>query len=140
MGNISGIISAGGEYSALYNGKGRPRYWERFAPPEPPPAETEPALEDAEAPTEAPAPDWGHFSFQWDEEGRITRFTGIYSEPSPPDTPEDSGVETDIRYEYILDEQGNWIERRATPMVYRAGFLVPGTVEQIFRRVEYPVF
>jgi hypothetical protein len=162
MGNISGIVSSAGEYSALYIGKGKPRYWER-SPAVPGassvPAESPPALQDAAGPPAAlpVATDPGHFSFQWDENGRITRFTGVYRGLPLPDAPGNidgqvpsggdamdgdatGGEETDVRYEYILDERGNWIERRATSMTHRAGFLVSGTVERIFRRIEYPVF
>jgi hypothetical protein len=117
MGNISGIVSAAGEYSALYTGKGKPRYWERLAA----------------------VPDPGHFSFQWDEEGRVTRFTGVYRSMPLPDAPDGVG-ETDVRYDYTLDARGNWTERRAVSMARRAGFLVSGPVERIYRRIEYPAF
>jgi hypothetical protein len=171
-GNISGILSSTGEYSALYTGEAKPRYWEHFFPavsalsPVPGASQT-PADEgqpvssgEASAMYGAPSsreavpppvtPDFGHCSFQWDEEGLLTRFAGIYRVKTSAQSPEaqkvmgggdsviESGLaETDVRYEYLRDGWGNWIERRDTPMTLRSGFLVPGPVERIFRRIEY---
>jgi hypothetical protein len=150
MGNISGIITSTGEYSALYAGKGKPRYWERFVPliPEaaPPdagqPAEPQAAL--PETPDAALGFEHFHYSFQWDEEGLLVRLTGSRREEGTPGQDSGGGTgyreaeETDIRCEYIRDEQGAWIERRDTPMIRRSGFLVPGPVERFTRRIEYP--
>jgi hypothetical protein len=165
-GNISGILSYSGEYSALYTGKARPRYWEHFFPPV---SGDSQALADGGQPVspgEAAAmyggpplreavplpvtPDFGRCSFQWDEEGLLTRFDGIYRVKASAQSPEaqevmgggDSGIESglaemDVRYEYLRDGRGNWIERRDTPMTLRSGFLVPGPVERVFRRIEY---
>ncbi|MDR0387834.1 MAG: hypothetical protein LBH57_07320 [Treponema sp.] len=131
MGNLSGIVTSAGEYSALYVGKGRPRYWERFVPAGPEPA----------VPADAGQPDlygtevFDHFSFQWDEGGLPVRFTGSRRAEDAAGTGE--VTETDVRYEYIRDEQGAWIERRATPMIRRSGFLVPGPAERFLRRIGY---
>ncbi|MDR2741331.1 MAG: hypothetical protein LBB98_04165 [Treponema sp.] len=147
MGNISGIVASSGEYAALYAGKGRPRYWERIVSsgsetPQAgiPPDVGQPAAVDTlpGAPEQAPAPGFDHFSFQWDEEGFLVRFTGGSRREAV--AAQDTGDETemDIRYEYVRDEQGVWIERRDTPMIRRAGFLVPGPVGRLSRRIEYP--
>ncbi|MDR0760254.1 MAG: hypothetical protein LBF74_09125 [Treponema sp.] len=132
MGNISGIVTSAGEYSALYVGKGRPRYWERLQ-------------KDLPLEAEAPQPaDFDRFSFQWDEEGLLVRFSGIcQAEDMAGQVPGGEGgnrdmTETDVRYEYIRDERGAWIERRDTPMIRRSGFLIPGPMKRILRRIEYP--
>jgi hypothetical protein len=48
-GRITGVVSPGGNFSALYDRKGRPRYWRRGD---------------------------GAYTFQWDERGLLTRITG----------------------------------------------------------------
>jgi hypothetical protein len=145
MGNISALVTSAGEYSALYAGKGRPRYWECFIP-----FAIETALPvdlpDAGRPEPSGAAGFYHYSFQWDEEGALVRLSGIYragaEDKAGPVPGSGAGtgdvMETDIRYEYVRDEQGAWIERRDTPMIRRSGFLVPGAVERLFRRIEYP--
>jgi hypothetical protein len=139
MGNISGIVTSAGEYAALYAGKGRPRYWERFVSPGPDarpgvlPAEGQPeTIPDALSgePASSATQGFNHFSFQWNEEGLLVRLTG--GGPGSGDV-----TETDVRYEYVRDERGNWIERRDTPMIRRSGFLVPGPAERLIRRIEY---
>jgi hypothetical protein len=142
MGNISGITAGDGEYAALYAGKGRPRYWERFIPlsPEAPqsaffPDAAQPAVQPGVLPDPPGSPaamSFEHFSFQWDEEGLLVRFTGgSRTEPG-------GGDAADIRYEYIRDERGAWTERRGVSMIRRSGFLVSGPVERLLRRIEYP--
>jgi hypothetical protein len=119
FGNTSGIVSGKGVFSAAYAGEGRPRYWERRIP----------ADFDGE---EDPPPDFRQFyTFQWDERGLLVRLTGT---PGPEE--EDA---VDFRYEYTLDERGNWIERREIRMIPRFGMLVPGPGSLITRRIEYEV-
>jgi hypothetical protein len=159
MGNISGIISAAGEYSALYVGEGKPRYWERVIPAIPDtdrPVQSAVVQRDSllrEAAVLSTVSEFDHFSLQWDEESLLTRLTGIYRRDTSPENPDDQGSvagrlsidasgysdveETDVRYKYIRDEQGNWIERQDTPMIRRFGFLVPDPAEWIIRRIEY---
>jgi hypothetical protein len=150
MGNISGLAASSGEYAALYTGKGRPRYWERFVPlslevppPAIPPDAGQPApIPDVlpDAPGQAAVSGFDHFSFQWDGEGLLVRFTGGIrgAETTGQEGGDGDAMETDIRYEYIRDERGAWIERRDTPMIRRAGFLVPGPSGRLLRRIEYP--
>jgi hypothetical protein len=141
MGNISALISSAGEYSALYAGKSRPRYWERVVPPA---RETaRPAdLPDAGQPGLSGAAGFYRHSFQWDEEGALVRLTGVcHAEAEAGGVPDDGAetgnvTETDVRYEYVRDEQGVWIERRDTFMIRRSGFLVPGPTERLLRRIE----
>jgi hypothetical protein len=116
-GRVSGISAPEGEYAALYNAAARPRYWER-------PGET--------------------YVLQWDEQGLLVRISGRLRDEASPD--ETSGDETggaaepreiDIRYEYTLDEQGNWIERRETFFARRFGRLVPDSEGTIRRTINY---
>jgi YD repeat-containing protein len=132
-GRVSGISAPEGEYAALYNAAARPRYWER---PE------------------------GAYTLQWDEQGFLVRITGVSWDRigtsldgagtsldgtgTPPDgagTPRDETApeprQIDIRYEYTLDERGNWIERRETSFVRRFGRLVPDTDATIHRVINY---
>jgi hypothetical protein len=148
MGNISALVTSAGEYSALYAGKGRPRYWERFVPSAlgtAQPAVTEPAdLPDVGQPGPSGAAGFHHYSFQWDEEGALVRFSGIYRTEDEAGLIPDGGAgagdvtETGVRYEYVRDERGVWLERRDTSMIRRSGFLVPGAVGWLLRRIEYP--
>jgi YD repeat-containing protein len=126
-GSLTGISSPGGEWSALYDVLGRPRYWERR------PSAGGEASSGSDAggrtapggPGESP----GNYTFQWDERGLLVRFYG-----GPPGETE-NGV--DYRYEYTLDERGNWIERRETGMVPRSGRLVPVPGRTVRRRISY---
>ena len=126
FGNIQGIETPRGRVSALYNRAGRPRYWERPIPP-PVPGETaggekpEPSAPLREEP----------LTLQWDERGLLVRLV-----PSPPFPEEGEGEE--YRYEYTLDERGNWIERRERRMIRRFGVLVPDRLTLISRIIEYP--
>jgi hypothetical protein len=139
--NISGIVTSAGEYAALYAGKGRPRYWERFVPLL---LETSANAAQPVALTEEPPGDEGldRFSFQWDAKGRLVRLIGSYREGAGQVPDGETGdvdvMETDVRYEYIQDERGAWIERRDTSMIRRSGFLIPGPEERLLRRIEYP--
>jgi hypothetical protein len=83
------------------------------------------------------------FSFQWDEEGFLTRVsvsplgTDPAEEPAGVETPAVAEVPAEYRYEYTLDEKGNWIERREILMFRRGGFLVPAPGEPVTRIIEY---
>jgi hypothetical protein len=84
---ISGIETADGSYFARYNRNGRPQY---LAVTSGPPEKAVPSV---------------NYRFQWDEAGRLTRLRG-----------QTGAGELDYRYEYSLDGQGNWIERREIRM------------------------
>jgi hypothetical protein len=141
MGNISGIVTSTGEYSALYVGRGKPRYWERLQTALPLEAPLPAVL--PEAPEPSAAEDFGRFSFQWDEEGVLVRFSGAYqAEDMAGQIPGGEAgnrdmTETDVRYEYIRDRRGVWTERRDTPLIRGSGFLIPGPMKRILRRIEY---
>jgi hypothetical protein len=116
-GRVSGISAPEGEYAALYNAAARPRYWER-------PGET--------------------YALQWNEQGLLVRISGeLWDKTSLDETaPEETGGaaeprEIDIRYDYTLDEQGNWIERRETSFARRFGRLVPDSEGVIRRTITY---
>ena len=106
-GRVSGISAPEGEYAALYDAAARPRYWER--------------------PGEA-------YTLQWDEQGFLVRLAGLsQGETGAAVEPQ----EIDIRYEYTLDEQDNWIERRETSFVRRFDRLVPVSTGTIRRIINY---
>ncbi|MDR0597599.1 MAG: hypothetical protein LBG14_03740 [Treponema sp.] len=107
-GRVSGISAPEGEYAALYNAAARPRYWER--------------------PGNA-------YTLQWDEKGFLIRLTGVSL--GEPGIAAEEPREIDIRYEYTLDERGNWIERRETSFVRRFGRLVPDSTGAIRRIINY---
>jgi hypothetical protein len=66
------------------------------------------------------------YRFQWDEAGRLTRLSGVRD-----------GSAADSRFEYILDDRGNWILRREITMTNRSGRLFPGPGAVIRRRIQY---
>jgi len=106
-GLVTEVLFANGSYRVLYFREDLPRYWER-----------RPGAGDSAAA--------GNFSFQWDVNGILVRIT--------EGSHEDGNLTIDLRYEYIFDERGNWIERRETRMIRSLGHFVPvqGTV---FRRI-----
>jgi hypothetical protein len=106
-GNLTAIREAEGIYSALYNRRGFPRYWERRISPE--------AFES--------------YTLQWDEGGLLVRLSG-FSGPG-------DGDRIDFRYEYTLDERGNWTERRETRMFRHLGYLFPGPGFTVKRVINY---
>jgi hypothetical protein len=114
-GLISRIRASAGTLSTLYTERGMPRYLEQIPAP-PDPADT-PA-----APAETLS-----FTYQWDEAGRLVRFS--------------NNASLDCRYEYTLDDKGNWTERRGIvmrPLVQQDdGRLVPERVEIIKRVIRY---
>jgi len=103
----------GGTYSVGYLNEYLPRYWERRP-------------RDAAANTGFDAAA-GNFTLQWDGNGFLVR---ISQEDGP----------ADYRYEYTLDEKGNWVERRETRMIQRFGFLVPAQGTTIRRVLDYNGF
>jgi hypothetical protein len=117
FGNTSRINSLRGVFSAGYTMEGRPRYWERQVP----------ADSDGEEPV--PPEVYQFYTFQWDEGGFLVRLTGT---PGPGE--EDP---VDFRYDYTLDEKGNWIERQEIRMIPRFGMLVPSPGSRIIRKIEY---
>ena len=115
-GLITGDSGSGGLYGVLYYRDDLPRYWER-------------------RPREDHFPEsgWaGNFYLQWDEQNVLLRIRGEDLQP------EDGYV--DYRYEYTLDERGNWIERRETRMISGGtgmGLLFPSAGTVFRRELEY---
>jgi hypothetical protein len=110
---VTGISGPAGLFNVLYFREDSPRYWDR-------------------RPTEDNAADdnlvtAGNFTLQWDETGLLRRLSGE----------DDNGQLLDCRYEYTLDEMGNWIERRETRRIRDLGFLVPASGTTIRRILEY---
>ena len=60
----------------------------------------------------------GKLAFQWDGTGVIPRATVESGDGS-----------FDYRYDYTVDERGNWIERRVIQMIYQQGVLQPGLLQ-----------
>jgi YD repeat-containing protein len=106
-GLVSGISTGGGNYTALYNAGARPRY--------------------RELPGEA-------YTLQWNEQGLLTRITGTAGDETAPEA---EPRRIDIRYDYVLDGRGNWIERRETSFDRRFGRLVPRSETAIRRSISY---
>ena len=99
-----------GIYRVQYFREDLPRYWERrFA-------------EDASA-DDISKDEAGNFSLQWDERDFLLRA---------------AGESVEFRYEYTLDERGNWIERREWRMIPGLGLLVPTPGTTFTRVLEYP--
>jgi YD repeat-containing protein len=74
----------------------------------------------------------GVYALQWDERGFLVRLTG--------ELRDETGTgprQIDIRYEYTLDERGNWIERRETSFVRLFGRLIPQSTAAIRRIIDY---
>jgi hypothetical protein len=133
QGNISALSSPRGEFSALYTPDRNPRYWERRT--RPPPDEEIPEEESSDEAAAGDARDRSPdevseiretYALQWDSRGFLVRITG--TEGTEP---------VDLRYEYSLDERGNWIERREIRMVHRFGVLVPAPGAEFKRTIEY---
>ncbi|MDR2078713.1 MAG: hypothetical protein LBP74_03195 [Treponema sp.] len=101
---ISGLSTPETTVTALYTVAVQPRYWER-------PGE--------------------NYTLQWDENGFLTRLTGVLT----GDTPEPQLL--DIRYDYVLDARGNWTERKEVSFVRRFGRLVPEAETTITRAITY---
>jgi hypothetical protein len=132
-GNISALSSPGGDFSALYTAGGLPRYWERRplreeeAAPVSPEGELSPA---GEVLPISPEGIGETYTLQWDERGLLVRITGTVAEAA--------GAEpVDLRYEYSLDERGNWIWRRETRMLRRFGVLISAPGTECGRSIEY---
>jgi hypothetical protein len=134
-GNISGIRSPEGTFSALYTGN-VPRYWER-------PVSGEEALSRA--------------ALQWDERGLLMGLSFEDAAPSagsvpassvesaplgvnPPDAPPAEAAEPpplEYRYAYELDTAGNWISRQDIAIIGRFGVFVPRPGRSWTRRISF---
>lgn len=112
-GLLSEISSRAGTWSAQYERRGFPRYLERNLGN---------GIE--------------RYSFQWDEAGRLTRLSARVRDSS--DQNSGSHVqEAGSRFEYDLDDRGNWIVRREIRMTNLSGRLFPGPGAVVRRRIQY---
>jgi hypothetical protein len=68
-----------------------------------------------------------NFSLQWDENDLLVRLRG---------EPENEPF-VDCRYEYNLDENGNWVERQEIKMIRNFGLLIPSQGSTFRRVLEY---
>ena len=119
-GLVTGVSGSAGFFNVLYFREDSPRYWERR------PVAENAGDGDAETNTVLDATLFvGNFAFQWDETGLLRILSGGDS---------NTGFLADYRYDYTLDERGNWIERRETRMIRDLGLLVP-TPGNVFTRV-----
>ncbi|MDR2617373.1 MAG: hypothetical protein LBC62_00760 [Treponema sp.] len=119
---VTGINGPEGDFSVQYYRQDLPRYWERK-----PPVETSETRETGETAQAEPEKQF-HYSLQWDEAGLLVRISG---------TAGDSGELVDSRYEYTLDERGNWIERREYRMDRNFGLLAASGGATVTRVLEY---
>lgn len=111
-GNISEIGSSGGICSALYSAPAQVRYWTR--------------------------PFLSAYTLQWDAGGLLIRM--IPRTPTGSDgtyASTDTADADEYRYEYTLDERGNWIERREIRLMRRSGLLVPAGEHWVRRKMLY---
>jgi hypothetical protein len=69
----------------------------------------------------------GHFSLQWDENGLLVRMRQEVA----------GAALIEYRYEYTLDERGNWLSRRETVYAERGGLFIPVGAKQTDRRIVY---
>jgi len=112
-GFLTQVSEPGGLYTVLHFREAFPRYWER-----------RPSGGNAEAA--------GIFYLQWDANGFLTRKTRTAEEPGFA-----AGPFTEYRFEYTLDEKGNWIERREIRMIQRGSLLFPSPGSVFTRVLEY---
>jgi hypothetical protein len=118
-GLVTEVSGPAGFFNVLYFREDSPRYWERRP--------TEDSAAGEENATGDNLVTAGNFTLQWDGMGLLRRFSGE----------DDNGLLLDCRYEYTLDEMGNWIERRETRRIRYLGFLVPAPGTTIWRVLEY---
>jgi hypothetical protein len=119
-GFVTGVSGPLGDFSVLYYLNDLPRYWDCRPAPSVGEGPAPPAGEEPASPASAA------YSLNWDEESSL--LLGLSS--GPP-------ALTDCRYEYTLDERGNWIERREIRMIRALGLLVPSRGVTIRRNLEY---
>jgi len=117
-GLVTGISGQAGSFNVLFFREDSPRYWERL------PTEDSAAGDNT---TGGNLVTSGKFTLQWDEAGLLRRLSGE----------DDKGQLLDCRYEYTLDEMGNWIERQETRRIRDLGLLVPAPGTTIRRILEY---
>ena len=68
------------------------------------------------------------YTLQWDEAGFLVRIAAAETEGDRP---------VEYRYEYTLDERGNWVQRREIRMLRQSGLLIPSPGTTFRRVLEY---
>jgi hypothetical protein len=114
-GFVTGISGHLGNFSVVYYLEDLPRYWDY-----------RPAASDQE---DAGALAPGAYSLRWDVKTSLLH--GLAGQAG------EGADSVDCRYEYTLDEAGNWIERREIRMIRRLGLLLPSPGPIIRRVLEY---
>jgi len=122
-GLVTGVLEPVGVFNVLYFRENSPRYWER----QPVAADTGDGKTEINTALDATV-FGGKFSLQWDEAGFLRRLSR---------EDENADVFIDYRYDYTLDEWGNWVERRETRMIRDLGLLVPSSGSTFRRVLEY---
>ncbi|MCL2006687.1 MAG: hypothetical protein FWG77_01245 [Treponema sp.] len=111
-GFVTEITGPVGSFRALYFREDLPRYWERR------PVDSSNMDENG----------FGNFVLQWDANDKLVRITGWE---------ENENASLDYRFEYDLDDTGNWNERREIRMVRINNLLVPSPGNRIRRFLEF---
>jgi hypothetical protein len=109
-GNLSECSGEGGYFSALYDARGKPRYWTAGR----------------------------EYGLRWDEEGLLRDMRDLG--PPAAEAASGDGeppVPVDFRYEYDLDSRGNWIVRRETALFRRGNLLLPAYSRELVRHINY---
>ena len=75
------------------------------------------------------------FSFQWDNNNLLIRLASYIS--TIDDNFQSAVLSSDSIYEYLIDERGNWTERRETIMTGGSGLMVPGPGVSYIRHIRY---
>lgn len=117
-GFLTDISGPFGVYRVGYFREDLPRYWDRRAQ-----TRTGDGTGEAGDYNNMPV----NLSLQWDERGLLVRMS----------TASAGEILVDSRYEYSLDSQGNWTERREIRMVRAFGYLVPSPGYVVRRVLEY---
>jgi hypothetical protein len=101
------ISGPGGLHTVLRYRDALPRFWERQTPS-----------------------GTGHFYLQWDANDLLFRM-------APQSAGATAGQPAEYRFEYTLDERGNWIQRRELRMFPHSGYLFPAPGAVFQRTLEY---
>lgn len=135
-GNISNVDAEYMNISVSYNENSQPIYLKRSFLPEIDPSLSE--ENQLESRTE-------HLTFQWDERNLLVSLKGNFEDmiretqdENASDTSESTAFPiAEKRFEYTLDDQGNWTERREILMIRYGAYLFPAEGLTIRRNIQY---
>ncbi len=137
LGNISNVHSETVNISVLYNDHSMPKYLEKtFLENSSPGSEGIPPAEKNE-----------HVTFQWDERDLLVSLKGNFEDmiretqdENASDTSENAVFQiAEKRFEYTLDDQGNWTERNEILMIRQGSYLFPYEGLTIRRTIQYSI-